>query len=97
MADSGTGERTETATGKRRQEAREKGTVAKSAEVSSAVVLIAGMTLLVASSGFMSRKLCENTGYLLPVSDTRFLGWIGDPASSNTTLYLYDLPAKKIK
>jgi flagellar biosynthesis protein FlhB len=65
MAESGTGERTETATSKRRQEAREKGTVARSTEVSSAVVLIAGMTLLVASSGFMSRRLCESTGYML--------------------------------
>lgn len=65
MADSDTGERTERATGKRRDEARDKGTVAKSAEVSSAVVLIAGMTLLVASSGMMSRYLRENAGYLL--------------------------------
>ncbi|MBK7189287.1 MAG: flagellar biosynthesis protein FlhB [bacterium] len=65
MADSGTGERTEKATGKRRDEAREKGTVPKSQEVSSAVVLIAGMTLLVASSGFMANKICETTGYML--------------------------------
>lgn len=65
MADSGTGERTEKATGKRRDEARNKGTVPKSQEVSSAVVLITGMTLLVASSGFMSRRICESTGYLL--------------------------------
>ena len=65
MADSGTGERTERATGKRREEAREKGTVPRSQEVTSAVVLIAGLTLLVASSGFMARRLCENTGYLL--------------------------------
>jgi flagellar biosynthetic protein FlhB len=65
MADSDTGERTESATGKRRDEARDKGTVAKSAEVSSAVVLIAGMTLLVASSGMMSRYLCEDASYLL--------------------------------
>jgi flagellar biosynthesis protein FlhB len=65
MADSGTGERTEKATGKRREEAREKGTVPRSQEVSSAVVLIAGLTLLLASSGFMSRRLCDNAGYLL--------------------------------
>lgn len=65
MADSDTGERTETATGKRRQDARDKGTVARSAEVSSAVVLVAGMTLLVASSGFMARRLCESAGYML--------------------------------
>lgn len=65
MADSGTGERTEKATGKRRQEARDKGTVPKSQEVSSAVVLIAGMTLLVATSGLMTRRITENTGYLL--------------------------------
>ena len=65
MADSDTGERTEKATGKRRDEARDKGTVAKSAEVSSAVVLIAGMALLVTSSGMLTRHLCENTGYLL--------------------------------
>lgn len=65
MADSGTGERTEKASGKRRQEARDKGTVPKSQEVSSAVVLIAGMTLLVATSGFLGRRLVENAGYLL--------------------------------
>ena len=60
MADSGTGERTEKATGKRRQEARDKGTVPKSQEVSSAVVLIAGMTLLVATSGLMTRRLMRS-------------------------------------
>lgn len=38
----------------------------------------------------------DNTGYMLAVSDTRFLGWIGDRAATNTTLYLYDLPAKKM-
>jgi flagellar biosynthesis protein FlhB len=65
MADSGTGERTEKASGKRRQEARDKGTVPKSQEVSSAVVLIAGMTLLVATSGFLGRRLVEDAGYLL--------------------------------
>jgi flagellar biosynthesis protein FlhB len=65
MADSGTGERTETATGKRREEAREKGNVPKSQEVSSAVVLISGMTLLIGSSGFMAHRLCDNAGYLL--------------------------------
>lgn len=65
MADGGTGERTEKATGKRRQEARDKGTVPKSQEVSSAVVLIAGLSLLVATSGLLARRLAENTGYLL--------------------------------
>ncbi|MBK8166146.1 MAG: flagellar biosynthesis protein FlhB [bacterium] len=65
MADSGTGERTEKATGKRRQEARDKGTVPKSQEVSSAVVLIAGMTLLIATSGYLGRRLAEDAGYLL--------------------------------
>ena len=34
-----------------------------------------------------------NTGYMLPVSDTRFLGWYVDPAAKNTVLYLYDLAA----
>jgi hypothetical protein len=42
------------------------------------------------------RKGLENTGYMLPVSDTCFLGWYGNPTVTNTTLYLYDLPAKKI-
>lgn len=65
MADSGTGERTEKATGKRRQDARDKGTVPRSQEVSSAVVLISGLTLLLATSGLLSRRLTENVGYLL--------------------------------
>ena len=37
----------------------------------------------------------SNTGHMLPVSDTRFLGWYGNPAGTHTTLYLYDLAASK--
>jgi len=65
MADSDTGERTEKATGKRRSEAREKGTVPKSTEVSSAAMLIVGIVLLVTTSGHFARVLGRNTTYLL--------------------------------
>jgi len=37
-----------------------------------------------------------NTGYMLPVSDERFLGWHANPEAKATTLYLYDLAAMKV-
>jgi flagellar biosynthetic protein FlhB len=65
MADSGTGEKTEKATGKRRSDARDKGTVPKSAEVSSAAMLLVGFVLLLATSGHFANVLGRNTRYLL--------------------------------
>ena len=68
MAEDGGGERTEKATGKRREQARKKGQVAKSQEVSGAAILLVGMTVLVASSGHFARVLGENTTYLISQS-----------------------------
>ena len=36
----------------------------------------------------------RNTGHMLPVADTQFLGWYKRPAATNMTLYLYDLSAR---
>ncbi len=64
MADGPSGERTEQATGKRRQEARNKGQVARSQEVTGALLLITGMTVLVGSSGHFAHVLGRNAVYL---------------------------------
>lgn len=64
MAEESGGERTEQATGKRREEARNKGQVAKSQEVTGAFILLIGMTVLVASSGHFARTLGDNARYL---------------------------------
>jgi len=66
------GERTEKATGKRREQARNKGQVAKSQEVNGSVLLIVGMSMLVISSGHFARVLGENTTYLM--SQAHLLG-----------------------
>ncbi len=65
MAEESSGERTEKATDKRREEARNKGTVARSQEVTGALILLVGMTVLVASSAHFARVLGSNTTYLL--------------------------------
>ena len=59
MSDDSSGEKTEKATGKRRDEARKKGQVAKSQEVNGAILLIVGMSLLILSSGhfFLAQKM----------------------------------------
>ena len=57
MADDSNGDRTERATGKRREEARKKGNVAKSGEISSVSVLLAGFSILYVLSVFMIREL----------------------------------------
>jgi len=64
MADSEGGEKTEKGTSKRREKAREEGSVAKSQEVTSAILLLVGMTIVVASSGHFLRVLGSNTSYL---------------------------------
>ena len=46
MAEQTSGERTEKATPKRREEARKKGNVAKSSEVNAALVLLTGILML---------------------------------------------------
>jgi len=64
MADDSAGEKTEKASGKRREEARKQGQVAKSQEVNGAVILIVGMTILVMSSGHFARVLGEHASYI---------------------------------
>ncbi len=64
MADDSGGEKTETATGKKREEARDQGQVAKSQEVSGAILLIVGMSILLLSSGHFVRVLGGNASYL---------------------------------
>ncbi len=68
MADDSSGEKTEKATGKRRDEARKKGQVAKSQEVNGAILLIIGMTLLISSSGHFVRVLGSNASFLFSQS-----------------------------
>ncbi len=65
MAEENGAERTEKATVKRREQARDRGQVARSTEVTSAVLLVAGMVVLVAGSGHFSAILGRNTSYLL--------------------------------
>jgi flagellar biosynthesis protein FlhB len=68
MSDDSSGEKTETATGKRRDEARKKGQVAKSQEVNGAILLIVGMSLLMLSSGHFAKVLGQNASYLFSQS-----------------------------
>jgi flagellar biosynthetic protein FlhB len=64
MADSPGGERTEQATPRRRKKALDKGQVALSQEVNSALVLLAGFSLLFVAMAFMGRTINENARYL---------------------------------
>ncbi len=68
MADDSGGEKTEKATGKKREEARDQGQVAKSQEVTGAILLIIGMTFLIMSSGHFVRVLGGNAAYLFSQS-----------------------------
>jgi len=60
----GAGERTEKATSKRKDQARGRGQVARSAEVTSALLLMAGMAVLVVGSGHLAEVLGRNARYL---------------------------------
>lgn len=64
MADGSAGEKTEKATGKRRSEARDRGQVARSQEVTGALLLITGISVLVLSGGHFTRVLGRNAAYL---------------------------------
>ena len=64
MAGDSGGEKTEQATGKRREKALEEGQVAMSQEVNSAIVLLLAFSLLFVVYGFMARVLGENARYL---------------------------------
>ena len=57
MADDSYGDRTEKGTGKRREETRRKGSVAKSGEISSVSVLLAGFSILYGLSVYVVREL----------------------------------------
>lgn len=64
MADGPSGDRTERATPRRREKARERGQVAISQEVNSTIVLLAGVSLLMLGAGHMGRVLNINAAYL---------------------------------
>jgi flagellar biosynthetic protein FlhB len=70
MAEGPSGDRTEKATGKRREEARKKGQVARSMELNGALVLVTGVSMLLLSSGHFARLLGENSAYLFSQSHT---------------------------
>ena len=65
MAEDVGGDRTEKATARRREQARNKGQVAKSQEVNGAFILVVGMAVLVASSSHFAHVLGRNATYLL--------------------------------
>jgi len=65
MAEETAGERTESATPRRREKAREKGQVARSQEVNSFFVLVTGAAMLVVLSPFMMDQLRQAASYLL--------------------------------
>lgn len=68
------GEKTEPATPRRREEARKKGQVAKSAEVGTALMVLAGFLLLQALSSFMVNELKSTVHYFLENAAS----WDGD-------------------
>jgi len=70
MSEENGAERTEKATVKRREQARDRGQVARSTEVTSAVLLVAGTMVLVAGSGHFTKVLGRNTSYLLSQAHT---------------------------
>jgi flagellar biosynthetic protein FlhB len=71
--DGGSGEKTESATPRRREEARKKGQIFKSTDLNSAVILIAGSTAGILSFAYMTDKLEQFTVlYLLHRVQTDF-------------------------
>jgi flagellar biosynthetic protein FlhB len=73
FADDGGGEKTETATPRRREEARKKGQIFKSTDLNSAVILIAGSTVGILSFAYMTENLEQFTIlYLLHRTQTDF-------------------------
>jgi len=84
MAEETAGERTEKASPRKREKARDKGQVARSQEVNSFFVLLAGAVMLVGTSGHMLDQLRQQTGYLL--GQAHFLG----PTSLQGVHYLLD-------
>ena len=84
MAEESFQEKTEQATPKRREEARKKGQTAKSQELNSAVVLIAGLSGLYALGGFLFQNLAGFTVHTLETSHTFNL------TASSVRIYLID-------
>jgi flagellar biosynthesis protein FlhB len=70
MADESHGDRTEQATPRRRDEARKKGQVAKSREIPSALVLLAGLSVLFVLSAHLYGQLSTLMAHLFKVSTT---------------------------
>ena len=64
MADGPGGDRTEKGTARRRAEARDKGQVTRSDEVNAAIVMLAGVSLILAAAGHMSAVMGRNATYL---------------------------------
>ncbi|PJB01691.1 MAG: flagellar biosynthesis protein FlhB [Ignavibacteria bacterium CG_4_9_14_3_um_filter_36_18] len=71
MAENSDGqEKTEQATGKRLQEARDKGQVAKSTEINSLAIFVTGMFLLYLSQQLLSGQISKLTIYIFSSLDT---------------------------
>ncbi len=64
MADEVAGERTESATGRRRDKARDKGQVAKSIELNTLFVLTAGIAMLLLLPRYLTITIGRNAAYL---------------------------------
>ena len=64
------GEKTEKATPKKRDEARKKGTVARSTDVNGAVVLIAGLGMLAATAPIVLERMQDSMRHLLQLIAT---------------------------
>ncbi len=64
MADDSAGDKTESATPRRREKAREKGQVPKSQEVNSLFVLVAGTVMLLVLSKYLTESIGRNAAYL---------------------------------
>lgn len=80
------GEKTEPATPKRREEARKKGQVAKSGEVGTALMVLAGFVLLNSLSPFFAKHLLETVEYYLQ----HMASWDGDVRGFQT-MFLFAL------
>ena len=73
MAEESTEEKTEAPSEKKRQDAREKGTVAKSTEINSVIVLFAGIFTLKIFGSWMYGELARSTEmFLLAIGDRSF-------------------------
>jgi flagellar biosynthetic protein FlhB len=71
MADESAGEKSEAPSDKKRQDAREKGTVAKSTEINSVIVLLTALFLLKISGSWMMKELGDSIiNYCSILSDT---------------------------